>query len=121
MGTTTSYAGYSPESGFIVELVTRETELYWHVWTFEFANIMTIAFSWFLLPFYTFFNVVSWFKTTWWQYLPSSNLESWIPNQYAWFWYNYFWIPLPLYGKNQMYRDLIYWVLYPFLMLTAPI
>ena len=66
MGTTTSYAGYSPESGFIVELTEREIDLYWHIWSFEFANIATIAFGWFLLPFYTFFNVVSWFHSTWW-------------------------------------------------------
>ena len=53
--------------------------------------------------------------------MPTSNLDSILPNAYAYWVYNLFFIPLPLYGQHQMYRDLIFWVSYPFLILMSPV
>ena len=117
----TSVTYYSSESGFWVELVEREWDLFMEVLGFEFANVLTVILSPWLIPYYTFFTLVSFTKSWWWNYLPTSNLDSRLPNAYAYWVYNFFFIPLPMYGKHQMYRNLIFYVTYPFLILMSPI
>ena len=117
----TSSAYYRSESGFWVELFEREWDMATEVAWFELANLLTVLLSPWLIPYYTFQVIVSFSKPYWWTYLPTSNLDSQLPNAFAYWVYQTFFIPLPMYGQHQMYRDLLFWVTYPFLILTSPI
>ena len=72
----TSSAYYRSESGFWVELFEREWDLTAEVFGFEIANVLTVILSPWLLPYYTFLVIVSFTKSYWWNYLPTSNLDS---------------------------------------------
>merc|ERR1712238_309874 len=117
----TSNTYYSSESGFFVELIEREWGLFLELLGFELANFLTVILSPWLIPYYTLFTLTSFLKSWWWIYLPTSNLDSLLPNAYAYWVYNFFFIPLPMYGQHQMYRNLLFFVTYPFLILTSPI
>ena len=83
----TSNTYYSSESGYFVELVEREWELFLEVLWFEVANVMTVLMSPWLIPYYTLFVGTSFLKSWWWNYLPTSNLDSLLPNAYAYWVY----------------------------------
>merc|ERR1711871_452292 len=95
---------WSANSGFFVELIDRWWELGDEFIQFQFANLFTAVGFIFIYPWYTFLVVLSFGKTYWWNYLPTSNLESWAPNAYFYWIYNMLFIPLPEYGEHQMTR-----------------
>ena len=117
----TSTAYYRGESDFWVEWVEREWDMLTNLVWFEIANVITISLNLILIPTYTLIVFISFFKPHWWSYLPTSNLESYLPNAYAYWIYNLFWIPLPLYGQHQMIRNVVYWACYPILLATGPL
>merc|ERR1711935_1000501 len=112
---------WSSNSGFFVELIDRELELAVEFIQFQFANLMTAVGFPIMWPWYTTIVLISLSKTYWWEYMPTSNLESFAPNAYFYWIYNILFIPLPEYGQHQMYRTFLYWICYPLLVITSPI
>ena len=51
--------------------------------------------------------------------MPTSNLDSYLPNAYFYWIYNIFWIPLPLYGSGQMVRNFLFLLMYPLIIITS--
>ena len=101
------------EAGFFVEVFDRWWTLFWEIWWFQLANVIQLVMVPIAWPAYGGLFLLSLLQTRWWDYTPTSDIFSILPNAYFYWISQALFLPLPLYGQYQMTRDFIWWLCYP--------